>query len=128
MRARGGFTLIELLLASMASAVIGGGTLMAFVTAARISANQLTPTVIEATGLAAQTIEKYRSRVARDDGWLAAQVPLGWQTDALPGGAGTESMQPGARRCFRVTNACGGLCYQVEAQVCWTDMTGCNCP
>ena len=125
-----GFTFLELMVASVCSAVIGGGTLMAFITAARISSAQLTPAVIEANGLAMQGIERYRNRVAQDDSWLATQVGLGWQTDAPPGGAGSESMQAGARRCFRVTNACGGLCYQVQTQVCWATIASppCNCP
>ena len=128
MRAEAGMTFVELLMASLISAAVGGGTLMAFVTAARISSAQMSPAVAEANGLAAQTIERFRNRVAADDATLGGLVGAGWQADPLPGGAGSESIQAGARRCYQVAAACGGGCYQFDAKVCWGDLTGCPCP
>lgn len=130
MRNAGGFTFVELMMASLVSAIVGGGTLMAFVTAARIARAQASPAVAEANALAAQTIEWYRNRVAADDNFLLTQLFTGWVSDPLPGSTDTESIQQGgaAERCYRVTSACGGSCYQMEVKVCWGNMTGCPCP
>jgi type II secretory pathway component PulJ len=127
MRVTAGLTLLELMVALVATAVIGGGTLMAFMSAAQMTQRQLTPAVIEANHLAMQTIEKYRNQVAADNTWLATRATMPWQSDPLPGGAGTESMQGGARRCIRVRNACAGACYQVEVRVCWGSFGACGC-
>ena len=61
---RRGLTLIELVAAAVIGAVVAGGTLMAFVTAIRISSRT------GATGVAfllQQTLEKYRNHIACDD-------------------------------------------------------------
>ncbi len=64
---RGGFTLVEVLAASAIGAVVTGGTLMAFVTAARLTAERDDPSIVEASGFAQQTIERFRNRIACDD-------------------------------------------------------------
>lgn len=127
---RAGFTFVELLMASLISAVVGGGTLMAFVSAARIAGAQATPAVAEANALAVQTLEQFRNRVAADDAWLSSQLPLGWVSEPLPGPTTSETIvvPATARRCYRVSLACGGSCYQLETQVCWDDLAGCSCP
>ena len=133
------FTLLEVLAASVISSFVAGGTMLAFVTAARITMTQDHAVISEANSFAAQSLEKWRNRVAADDNSLpneAATMPdaNAWVFDgfdASPPG-GTESIRnlgAGAVRCTRVRNACGGNCYQVEAQVCWNtiDPLVCNC-
>jgi len=147
MRSRAsGFTLLEVLVASVIAAVIAGGTMMAFVTAARIGSQQSNPMMAEASGYAQQTLERFRNRVAANSPWPASEADGVWRTDALPAAGGTESMLNiggvVARRCYRVTpEDCDGDglradpvtpgeqdCYAVDAKVCWRDLAGCPCP
>lgn len=139
-RAAPGFTLVEVLVASVIASVIAGGTMMAFVTAARINRTQSNPDMAEASGYAQQTVERFRNLVANDAiwaGWIALNADGAWHDDTLPGGGGTESIQQpagtGAKRCYRVTpeDADGDGTtdsYAVSAKVCWKDLTGCPCP
>lgn len=141
-----GFTLIEVIVASLIASLVAGGTLAAFIAAARMTARQGSPAYAEASGFAQQTLERIRNAVAADDTWFQTQVAIGgWIADGLPGGGGSESIQtpppPGnAKRCYLVTpQDCdndGAVanppaeqdCYSVSVQVCWRDLTGCLCP
>ena len=126
--------MVEVLAASLAASVIAGGTLMAFVAAARIMKAQ-DAKLPEADLCAAQTLERFRNHVAADDTWLSTQAATGWQSDSLTDpvsgcGGGTESIQniATAKRCYRVSSApsCGPECYQLEVKVCW-GATACPC-
>ena len=127
----GGFTLIEVMVASAISAVVAGGTMMAFVTAARMVRAQNSPGMAEASGFAQQTLERLRNRVAADDTFFTAQAGPTWWDDPLPvPGAGTNSESilwevPTSRK-YRVTaEDCDGVvagppdCYAVAVKVCW---------
>ncbi len=89
-----GMTFIEIVVASILAALVAGGTLLAFVTAVRIShGSNLTD---EAASLAQQTIDRFRSKIACDDSWYTsatctANPPTGSISDndpaiSLPGG------------------------------------------
>ncbi|GEM_PF-863947 len=137
-----GFTLIEVVVAALIASIVAAGTLMAFITAARMSARQGSPAYAEASGYAQQTLERIRNAVAADDAWFQTQAAVGtWIADALPGGGGSESIQAlPAKRCYLVTpQDCdndGAVasppaeqdCYSVSVQVCWRDLAGCLCP
>lgn len=133
-----GFTLIEVLVASVLATVVAGGTMMAYITAARIARGPSSQSYAEAFGYAQQTAERFRNLVADDaayTAWLAASAGPAWHTDVLPASGGTESVIAlGARRCYRVTPLdCDGVggagdCHNVEVKVCWNDLTGCPCP
>ena len=134
-RGGAGFAMVEVLVASLVASVVAGGTMMAFVAAARMMRTQDNPKLAEANNCAAQTIERFRNHVAADDTWLNDQVALGWQADALTDavsgcGGGTESIQTlgTAKRCYRVSPspACGPQCYQLDVKVCWGP-TACPC-
>lgn len=144
-RRKAGFTLAELLIGSLIGSLVAGGTMMAFVTAARLNWQQGNPRTTEASLLAQETLERYRNHIACDGGWFDiatcapnASLPTAWTTDALPDPAsgGSETiLGPAAKRCFRVTQEdCDGAsgvgdCFAVQAKVCWgDDMTGCPCP
>jgi len=145
-QSEGGFTMVEVLVASVLASVVAGGTMMAFITAARISHEQSSPSIAEAGGYAQETVERFRNRVAASqaqdpafgDNWLTTTAGAGWTNDPLPPPAsgGTESilgMGTGAKRCYRLTAAdCDGVpgndCYALEVKVCWKDLTGCPCP
>ncbi len=66
-RANSGFTMFEVLVSSAIGAVIAGGTMTAFVTAARLVKDQDNPVKLEATSYAQQTIERFRNRIACTD-------------------------------------------------------------
>lgn len=132
---RAGFTLMEVIMASVIASLVAGGTLAAFIAAARMTARQGSPAYAEAGGFAQQTLERIRNAVAADDTWFQTQAAIGtWIADALPGGGGSESIQAlPAKRCYLVTpRDCDALpgndCYSVSVQVCWRDFTGCLCP
>ena len=123
-----GFTIIEVLAASVVAAVVAGGTMMAFVTAARIQALQTNPHLAEADGLAEQTAERLRNQVAAD-----LNLPVGgWQNDPIIGGGSTSITTLGATRQYRIQPGdCDGDgilagvageqdCYVVSVQVQWT--------
>jgi len=111
--------------------------MLAFVTAARITGVQNHAALSEANSFAAQSIEKWRNRVAADDvdptSLPARALANTWVLDPfdlLPLG-GTESIRLlGAKRCSRIGLACSGNCYQVEVQVCWNNSPPgqCHCP
>jgi prepilin-type N-terminal cleavage/methylation domain-containing protein len=140
---RGGFTLIELLLASLVSAVIASGTMMAFVTAARMVRDQNIPSNAEASGFAEETLERFRNLVAYGTSggldpvfatWITNNAGPSWHADPLPGSGGTNSILSFPhRRCVRVTpRDCDGVggtgdCYGVDARVCWKTLTNCPC-
>ena len=152
---RDGFTMVELMAGSLIATMVAGGTMMAYVTAARISRQQGNPAIVEATMLAQQTLERFRSEMACDaDSFdpvtcnAKAVLPTGdWTTDDFPNAnsndpaiaaRGNESIltRPGTtpKRCFRVTkedcdgDGLTGDCFAVQAKVCWGDTTTCPCP
>ena len=59
-----GFTLMEVLVSSLIVAAIAGGSMMAFVTAARIIRAVNGPTFAEGNQLASETLERMRNRIA----------------------------------------------------------------
>jgi hypothetical protein len=124
------------LAASLIASVVAGGTMMAFVTAARISRQQSSPLASEANGFAQQTLEGIRNKVADDSTWLSSRAGLGWVDDPMGGAGGTESITTlSPKRCYRVTpEDCDGVggtandCYAVNVAVCWNDLASCPCP
>ena len=72
-----GVTLAEVLVSAVVVAVLAGGTLLAFVSAVRIS--QRVPSTVEATSYAQQTLERYRNLIACDSAWFnpATCLPAG---------------------------------------------------
>ncbi len=148
MHTKHGFTFIELLASSVIVAVTAGGTLMAFVAAARMMSGQENPAVLEAAGYAQQMVEGMRNRVAQDDPFLkiapaiwvdANAPPPPFPAFPNPPAPGTKSIYTTSplpvKRCYRITQQdCDGVagpgdCQEVEAQVCWgTDLATCLCP
>ena len=144
-----GFTLLEVLAASLVASVVAGGTMMAFVTAARIGRFKNTANYAEAATLAQETFENFRNRVAADDTFFATAanpgataIPNnnGWIADPILGVRGDFSIvETTAKRCYRVRPAeCDGTtgiapqsgdCYAMAVQVCWNnEQLACNCP
>lgn len=136
----GGFTLIEVMMAGVISALVAGGTMAAFVTAARITRVQNNPSTTEAVGYARDTVDHLRNMVACDPGqWYAGAgctpaLPAGWVAEPIGFGAGgSESILNGpTRRCYRAQPAdCDGVggagdCVAVEVRVCWNDLANCT--
>lgn len=131
---RAGFTLIEIIASSAIAAVVASGTMMAFVTAARLARAQNSTRVAEATDFAQQTLERFRNRVATDDTAVFPDLAgAGWQIDPLPPlplpGTNSESLlwrTPTSRRYQVTSQDCdgdgtAGDCYAVTVRVCWDD-------
>ena len=143
-----GFTLIEVLASSLIASVVVGGTLMAFVTAARIGHAMDPRQQAEAALFGQETLERLRNRVGTDDPTFNPANPLfpspasvvsNWQEDPLldaqgnllPGSPdsilGVDGRQ--AKRCYRmIKENCAGVvgdCYAVQVKVCWN---GTLCP
>lgn len=129
------FTLVEIIIASLITAVVVGGTMAAFIAAARMTHAQNGPLYAEAMNCAQQKLERFRNRVAQDDPFLQANAGLGWQIDngvddLTDCGSGSESLQtraPQRRFCVRGEDCDGapGLdCFAVLVRVCW-DGTAC---
>ncbi len=127
-----GFTLIEVLLGSVIASVVAGGTMMAFVTAARIARRQNAVAMAEATGYAESTLERLRNHVAVDETLLPTRAasPDTWWCDNLPAPAagGSESiLNLNATRAYRVrVEDCDGVagseaCFALQVRVCWSD-------
>ena len=122
-----GVTLFEILTASVVGSLIAGGTLMAFLMSARIS--QTSSSTVEAASLAQQTIERFRNRVACDDGtWYTNDsncAPVAQNsTDPMPGGAVQPSIQMNATRTYQATpQDCDGDgamdCQLMKVTVSW---------
>ena len=153
---RGGFTLLEVMIASLVGAIVAGGTMMAYIVAARLMRAQDNPQVAEATWFAQETMERFRNMIACGQGsvgeWfdqascapvasppapLGSGMPTAWTSDPLPAGAGTRSIVASgvARRCYRMTPAdcdgdgTAGDCFQMDVQICWKTIDPtCNCP
>ena len=137
-----GFSLMEVIMASVIATVFTGGTMAAFVTAARITRAQGNTGTLEAAGYARETVERFRSMVACDSPWFdAACNPTGipgpgvWVSDPLPVAAGSESLlASGMKRCYQVTqqdcdeDLVPGDCLAIETRVCWNnDFVNCPC-
>ena len=125
-----GLTLVEIIAAAVIGTLIAAGTMMAFVTATRIS--RASPTESAAVFLAQQTIERFRNRVACDDPWYDGPPNCDPDPANLPG-LGTPDPIPassllatyGGERTYRVTRSdcAGGVgfdCLEVETKVTWT--------
>ena len=131
-----GFTMVEMLASSLIAAVVTGGTFMAFVTAARIHRIANTPSLVEATILAQETLERHRNEVFVGSTLFSRNT---WQSENPTSNGGSESILTmngvQAKRCYRVIpEDCDGIggtgdCYAVQVKVCWNDLTGCpSCP
>ncbi len=131
-----GFTLIEVLISSVIATTVAGGTMMAFVTAARIVGRGDSAAMLEASALAGDMLEDIRNQVAADSTWFADRVNLGWCDAPLPPSTSTESVlgPPDAERRYRVVRVdCTGDgdtndpqdCFSVDVRVCWN---GTECP
>lgn len=136
---RRGFTLIENLAASLIVPVVVGGTLAAYVTAARLGQSQDEGATVEALSYARQFLEETRNHVAEDDGWFATQAVQGWQVTPAslpaPGTTGTASIvMYGAVRKFCVAprdcdgDGTVGDCHAVHVRVCWSGISAAGCP
>ena len=136
-----GFTLMEILAASVIASVVAGGTLAAYVAAARMTRAQSNTGNAEAAVYARETAERFRDMIACDGNWFTADaacaptpaMPGGWTADPLPAAGGTQSiLVTGARRCYRVVpqdcdGGGAGDCFQVDVRVCWNNKFA-NCP
>ena len=131
------FTLVEVLAAALIVAAVGGGTLMAFVTASRIARQRNSASTSEGGFFAQQTLERFRNDVSVDANRLPGLSGAGWQSHPLPpapvAGSNTESiLNEGAKRCYQVYPAdCDGVsgtgdCYGIQVKVCWNG-TVCPC-
>lgn len=124
-----GFTLLEVLAASVLASVVAGGMMMAYIAAARMPPPRGIDPMLEANGLAQQTLEWIRNQVAADSTFFATQAAAGWQEDPLPAAGSSESIlnQTAVRRyCVRTADCAGvGDCYAADAKVCWN---GTPCP
>ena len=136
-----GFSLVEVIIASLIASVVAVGTMSAFVAASQMTRAQSHVGTVEAVGYARQTAERFRNMIACDSPWFnpatcaPTNIPSGWQTDPLPGAAGSESiLATGMKRCYRVTQQdCDGVggagdCLGVEVVVCWNNDPACVCP
>jgi prepilin-type N-terminal cleavage/methylation domain-containing protein len=135
-----GYTMLEILFSTVIISVVMGGILSARLTAGQIQRSQRNVSFAEASGYAQQTAERFHNDMACDNAALfdancdvdAPALP-GWTADPMPGG-GSESIMtidPAARRCWRMLEAppgtCGAAeCIQVEVKVCWNG-TVCPC-
>ena len=131
--------MVEVVIASLVASIVAGGTLMAFVTAARMTASQDPVANAEASALAQETVEKFRNFVGDDamwNNWLTANADGSWHSDPpVVGSGGSESKLTvaGAKRCYRVTPAdCDGDgaaddCVAVQSRVCWNNVSNCPC-
>ena len=140
-RSAGGFTLLEVVVAGMISALVAGGTMAAFITAARISQAQSNPGNAEAVGYARDTVDRLRNLVACDAGqWYSGAgctpaIPGGWVAEPIAfGGGGSQSiLNVPTRRCYQAQpadcdgNGVNGDCVSVEVRVCWNDLANCPC-
>ena len=124
--------------------------MMAFVSASRMTRTKNLPGESEAASYAQQTIEKYRNYIACDSAWFydannpgacapTPALPTTWTNDPLPDpstvGSGSILKLGTAKRCFMVmhlpdcvpdaTNPIS--CCDIDARVCWDDLTGCPC-
>lgn len=134
-----GVTLVEVLIAAMVGVVIAGGTMLAFVTAKKVSTGAAG--AVEAADFAQQTIERFRNKIACDDpSWFdaatcrsGAGLPTAWTKD--PAGAGTglpdspgllSMIGQGGDRQYKVTpvdcdgDGTIGDCFQVDTKVAWS--------
>ena len=127
-----GTTLAEVLVGTLITSVVVGGTMSAFVTAARIKSIQSGPKIIEGTGYAQDLFEAFHNHVAADDPFFTTKAGKSWQDDdpstsipPLPLGDPNEKI----KRVYRVeAKNCGGVvgdCYAVTVKVCWNQPT---CP
>lgn len=143
----GGFTLGEVVVSTLITSFVLGGTMTAFLTAARIDSATGSAKVAEAAGYAEDWLEALRNRVAADDPFflpqaLGGQAGRGWIDDeprTNPPPPATEIV----RRVYRVdARDCDGDgvlagvvpapgapreadCYAVTVRVCWNQST---CP
>ena len=138
---RKGFTLIEVLIGAVLFAVLAAGAMLALVGTARMSRNPSSVQYAETNALAQHIIERLRNRVGCDNAaWFNANCDIvpgnlpGWTHEGVDDTSAVNTKLSASRRCYRVIPAdCDGIggagdCLQVDAQVCWGDMTGCNCP
>lgn len=141
-----GFTLTEVLVASAIGAVVAGGSMIAYVAAARMMRAPGVPSADEAVVYARETLETYRNMIACDSPWFVAATcapvlgpPMdgNWIADPWlppPPRPGVESILNTStpKRCYRVIkrdcdgDGTDGDCFNVDAQVCWNG-TACPC-
>ena len=142
-RGERGMSLLEVLVASVIAAVVAGGTAVSFAAAARMMYAPGNSRTVEAIGYARETAERFRTRVACDGVWFAADAACAptaaltgaWTPDSLPAPTpGVELLlATGARRCYQVTpQDCDGDgdvgdCLAIQVHVCW-DNDFANCP
>lgn len=69
MRSNQGLSLIEILAASIIGAVVAGGTMTAFVMAAKL-ATQTAPSTLQSSYRVQQGLEKFRNHIACDSSWF----------------------------------------------------------
>ena len=129
----GGFTFAEILIAVVITALIAGGTMMAFVAAARMMRAGESPAVGEAADDAEETEEKFRNRIACDDDWFdlatcrPTNLPVGWTDDPLPASSPPSNSilnaSPTRRYCITPADCDGdgtdGDCLTMKVEICW---------
>ena len=138
-RPRHGLTLVEVMTASVIGVLVAAGTAQAFLFATKVARQSVA--TVEAAGYAAQTLERFRNRIACDDVWfngstacnfgglMDPDLPTTLRSDPLPSGSsGSAFLNPNFTpvRQYRVQPAdCDGNtgttgeCYRVEVTVSW---------
>ena len=131
--AQRGISLMEVLVAAVIGTLMAGGTLLAFLLATKHTRSSLE--TVDAAALAAQTLEKFRNKIACDEGTAAGTDPwfdaacqgqaIGPTGDAVPADHPILGVDPSATRTYTVTPAdCDGVggaddCFKVEVKVHW---------
>ena len=126
-----GVTLIEIIAASVIGALLAGGTLTAFVLAVTMTRGSVT--TVEAATYAAQTMERFRNKIAcSDPQWFDAGCNFLNQSltaDSFPGSmsaANSTFFEFDPSRQYQVQaadcdgNGSNGDCYQMTVTVSWT--------
>ena len=135
-------TLVEILAGTLITSIVVGGTMTAFVTAARIQRAGASAISVRASDSAQELLELLRNHVATDDTFFQTRAGGGWLNDD-----GSTQVPPLAigdpaeevKRVYRVEGAdCDGDgvvagagappeidCYAVTVKVCWDQLT---CP
>ncbi len=119
----GGFSLIEVTVASVLGALVAGGTMLAFVTATRLSHGSSDEAL--AADFAGQGLETYRNHVACDDGTWFASTTCAAQTTTPESNVPLPALPSGTRTVTATPADCDGDtvlgdCLQVVAKITWT--------
>ena len=118
-------TLIELTAAAVIGSLIAGATMMAFMTATKVSRQSSTQR--DLMPAAQETLEKYRNRIACDDPWFnPATCVMAAQNAVAEALTAPSLLAMGGTRDYTMTPAdCDGDtvvgdCYRASVHINWT--------